>query len=92
MLAPAGQKIAFRKCKSDIFNQTNLAALNIEYGETLTTIHEEYELRFIMGELDLDKDWDNYVKTWLDAGGREMMAELQKAPLVSELLKGNIKY
>jgi len=92
MLAPAGQKIAFRKCKADIFNQTNLAAVNIEYGETLTTIHEEYELRFIMGELDLDKDWDNYVKTWLDAGGQEMMDELQKAPLVSGLLKGKMEY
>lgn len=35
--------------------------------------------KFIMGELDLDKDWDNFVSTYLNMGGEQVRTSLLNA-------------
>ncbi|MGO4936266.1 hypothetical protein ACTQ54_01270 [Fundicoccus sp. Sow4_H7] len=31
----------------------------------------------ITAVVDVEADWDNYVETWINNGGREIMAELE---------------
>ncbi len=89
---PKGDAIAMRKYKDDIFNETNLVEVNKRVGETLQTMTDEFETRAIIGEIDIEAEWDSYVQKWLNAGGREYLEELDKAPIVEELRKGNIVY
>ena len=42
----------------------------------LTTYYTNQTVKFIMGELDLDTDWDNYVSTYLSMGGEEVRTSL----------------
>ena len=59
------------------------------YGESLDTIRDEFFFAAVTGEIDIDAEWDNYVQTWMDAGGTEYMAELEKAPIVDDIRSGN---
>ncbi len=59
---------------------------NLErYGAQLTTIVDEFRMKAIVGEADIDKEWDNYVQNWLNNGGKEKLEELEKAKTVEEL-------
>ena len=90
LLQPAGQRISMRPYKWDFFNDTNLVEVNQRVGETLGTMFNEYFLRALTGEIDVDDTWDDYVERWHENGGDEVLAELAKAPIVSELRRGNI--
>ena len=87
-----GDAIAMRTYKQDVFNETGLVDVNKRYGETLQTMADEFETRAIIGEIDIDAEWDSYVKEWLAAGGHEYLTEVDKAPIIAELLKGNRVY
>lgn len=89
---PKGEAIAMRKYKTDIFNETDLVEVNRRYGETLQTMTDEFETLAITGEIDVEAEWDAYVRKWMESGGEEYLEELEKAPLVEELRKGNIIY
>ena len=41
------------------------------FGE-VDTYFRTSELAFIMGEKDIDAEWDNYVETYLSMGGEEI--------------------
>ena len=79
-----------RPYKWDFFNDTNLVEVNQRVGETLGTMFNEYFLRALTGEIDVDDTWDDYVERWHENGGDDVLAELAKAPIVSELRRGNI--
>ena len=34
--------------------------------------------KFIMGELDLSKDWDNFVSTYLNMGGEQVRTSAER--------------
>lgn len=43
----------------------------------------------ITGEIDIEAEWDNYVESYLDNGGTELIAEMEKAPRVEDLVGEN---
>jgi hypothetical protein len=92
LLTPKGDAIAMRTYKQDVFNETGYADLRIKYGETLDTMTNEFEARAVTGEIDIDAEWDNYVKNWLASGGHEILQAVDNAPIIEELLKGNRVY
>lgn len=92
MVEDKGLQYAVRPYKWDQFNETGLADVYFQYGEGLNSLMEEFFFKAITGAADLDSDWDNYVKQFMDNGGREYIAELEKAPIMNELIKGNKVY
>ena len=38
--------------------------------------------------IDIDAEWPGFVEQWLANGGQEVIDELQKAPLVADILSG----
>jgi len=87
-----GQDYAVRPYKWDQFNETGLYDVYAQYGAGLNSLLEEFFFKAITGAANLDADWDVYVKQFMENGGEEYIAELEKAPILSELLKGNFKY
>lgn len=85
------EKLAIRPYKSDLMNETDLRSLNERYREQLSTMSSEFFMKGIVGDIDIEKDWDNYVKTWRENGGDEIIAETDKAPLVSDLIEGKVE-
>ncbi|MBP1993408.1 ABC transporter substrate-binding protein [Paenibacillus eucommiae] len=73
--------------RNDMFSETKLADLSKQYDSGLETMRKEFMYKAITGEVDIDKEWDNYLKKLDSAGLEKIHVELNKAPLVSELLK-----
>ena len=92
LLADRGQQLTIRPHRNDFANETNLQQVNQDYGGALNTIRDEFYNNAIIGEVDIDAEWDAYVKKWLDSGGQKVMDELNKAPLVSGLREGEFQY
>ena len=87
-----GKTLAARTYKYDVLNTTDYADLNKQYGDTLATIENSFYFDVIMGKVDLDAAWDDYVATWRSNGGDKILAELEKAPIISAFLKGKLEY
>ena len=92
LLAPPGQRYAIRTHRYDILSETNLSQVLLDHGETLNTLTDEFFLQGILGQIDIDAEWDAYVRRWRNNGGSLLLAELAKAPLVSEARNGRIGY
>lgn len=82
----AVEKFAMRPVRHDMFNETKEKELKGRYGAALDTLVQEFRMNGITGRIDIEADWDEYVETWRSNGGDEILAELEKAPLVSDLL------
>ncbi|WP_262679823.1 ABC transporter substrate-binding protein [Paenibacillus sp. J5C2022] len=80
-----GRDIVYRPYRWDYFNQTKYEDLNTTYGAQLKTVTDEFLFKSITGEVDVDAAWDDYVTSWRGSGGDDMLAELEKAPKVSDL-------
>jgi ABC-type glycerol-3-phosphate transport system substrate-binding protein len=87
-----GQRLSIYYNKWDMFGETNLRDLYEQYGEGLNTMLNEFYIEAIIGDKNLDADWDAYAANWRKNGGNEVIAEMKKAPLVLSLKKGIIKY
>lgn len=48
----------------------------IQHYSELEKYYQENSIRFIMGELDLDNDWDQYKSNYLSMGGDTMRQSL----------------
>ena len=84
-----GKELQIRPYKYDYFSETDITEVERVYGESLNTIRDEFWIRSItQADADIDAEWDDYVQTWMGAGGTEYMAELEKAPVVEDLLAG----
>ena len=81
------EKMLIRPYKWDLLNETNIKEVDKRYKGQLDTIVAEFRMKAIVGEVDIDKEWDNYVENWMNNGGSELLAELEKAPKVSDLMK-----
>lgn len=46
---------------------------DLEYGESTENVYDEYVLKAIMGEVDIDATFENFQKQWLAAGGQEIL-------------------
>lgn len=85
------EKMAIRPYKYDLFQETKLKDLGDRYNAQLNTISSEFFMKGIVGDINIEKDWDSYVKNWKENGGEEIMKENEKAPLVSDLREGKVK-
>jgi putative aldouronate transport system substrate-binding protein len=81
------ENMLIRPYKWDLLNETKIKEVEKRYKGQLDTIVAEFRMKAIVGEVDVDKEWDNYVENWKNNGGNELLAELEKAPKVSDLMK-----
>ena len=92
LLGPRGKSFSYYPARWDELGTTNLSDINKKHGTDLKTIWEEFFYKAVAGTIDIDAEWNAYVKRWRSSGGDAYLAELSKAPLVSELQKGKIVY
>lgn len=85
------EKYLLRPYRYDLFGETKELELKANYGAQLDTIVAEFRINALTGKIDIDKEWDNYVKQYLASGGEEILKEQEKAPIVSDILSGKIK-
>ena len=86
---PYPMEIAVRDHREDIFNRTEYVKLWARYGGNLQTFREETWWRWVTdSSIDIDAEWPGFVEQWLANGGQEVIDELQKAPLVEDILSG----
>lgn len=78
--------------RQDIFGETKLGDVGKQYNAELDKIRNQFFVKAIIGDVNIDKEWDNYVKSLYDAGLQKIIDELAKAPLMDEFIKGNLKY
>ncbi|CAM4017775.1 ABC transporter substrate-binding protein [Paenibacillus alkaliterrae] len=83
------EKMLIRPHKWDLLNETNQIEISKRYSGQLNTIVDEFRMKAIVGEVDIDKEWDSYVENWMNNGGKETLGELEKAPVVSDLLSAD---
>lgn len=81
-------QFAIRPYKYDLFNETEEQEVRSVYGAQLDTLVQEFRMSAISGDIDIDAEWDDYVQRYLDNGGQQLLDELEKAPVVEELLSG----
>ncbi|WP_135553463.1 type 2 periplasmic-binding domain-containing protein [Paenibacillus cymbidii] len=56
---------------------------SIQSAEMLK-IMQEFQVKAITGQLDIDKEWDAYVDRWNKAGGKQLTEEVNKLPIIYE--------
>lgn len=72
--------------KKDLFNETQAAAIASEYSSDWSQIYNKYFQNVIMGKADVEADWDAYVAEMNAAHFDEYLAELNKCPVVEEVV------
>ena len=88
---PYPMEIAVRDHREDIFNRTEYVKLWARYGGNLQTFREETWWKWVTdSSIDIDAEWPGFVEQWLANGGQEVIDELQKAPLVENILNGTL--
>ena len=92
LFSPEHQALTIYPYRSDAFGETDLGTVNAKYNAALNTIYDEFFYSAIMGEIDIDKEWDAYVNKFMKSGGEQVMAELAKAPLTAALQQGRVEY
>lgn len=78
--------------REDVFAETDYTAVWTQFGGALDTIRDEFAWAAITTDMDIDAEWDGYVAKWMSSGGKEVLAELEKMPIVEELKEGNVVY
>ena len=72
--------------KNDINSVTEAKEISNEYRKDWETIYKAYFMGVIMGEKNLESDWDTYLKDLEGVEYGRYLEELDKAPTVEELL------
>ena len=89
---PYMMKIAVRDHREDIFNRTDYVKNWARYGGNLQAFREETWWTWVTdSSIDIDAEWPGFVEQWLANGGQEVIDELQKAPLVEDILSGALQ-
>lgn len=83
------KKYLWYPTRYDLLKVTKYDEYNKQSGNAINTLVNEFFFKAITGEVDIDKEWDKYIKQLKDAGYDKLEEELNKAPLFSEILKGN---
>ena len=88
----AGAEAAQPAYREDIFATTKYSEIWAQFYGALNTIRDEFAWRAITTDMDIDAEWDAYVAKWLKSGGKDILTEVEKMPIVNELRKGNVVY
>ena len=81
------QAQTFATARIDLFNDTDFSDIESRKGEVLQTMAYEFWSQAVTGEIDIDADWDEYVKRFMDAGGSELIAEVEKMDRWEDLFR-----
>ena len=76
----------------DFLNETNIITMRNRYDSALTTTALEYTAKFILGDLDIDEGWDDYLADLDRNGMSRYLEEYAKSPLVDAYLDGRLEY
>jgi hypothetical protein len=86
----------------DLFNDAEFAEIKSRVGASMSqfwrrgpgidTMVQEYYAKVLVGELDVDASWDDWVKRWSEAGGAELIEGYKLLPLLEPALRGEIVY
>ena len=57
-----GRELQTNSYWMDWLAETRVGELNRRYGDTLTTIEDEFLYKAILGQVDIEADWDAYVR------------------------------
>ncbi|MBP1990407.1 hypothetical protein [Paenibacillus eucommiae] len=83
----AYSKLAILPHRNDFLNQTKYREVSSEVSASIDTIVNEFQFNAIGGKLDIDKEWDSYLKKLNDAGEQKLLEELNKMPLTADYIK-----
>jgi hypothetical protein len=76
-------------------NRFDMTTIRTSY-DYLRSMFIEHTHKFYAGALEgsinIDAQWDDYVKEWLEWGGDDYIRMLEKFPITGEFLKGNLVY
>lgn len=72
--------------KLDIYGKTRAAEISGEYGTDWGNVRNAYFMAVVMGEKNVEGDWDAYIKELTDLHYGEYLEELEKAPTVEEII------
>ena len=81
------QAQTFATARIDLFNKTEFNDIMAKKGEVLQTMAYEFWSQAVTGEIDIDAEWDGYVKRFMDAGGSELIAEVEKMDRWEDLFR-----
>jgi len=56
----------------------NTKEVNAKYSPAVNTIANTFAVKAVMGTIDIDKEWDGYVKSIYDAGYDKIAADMEK--------------
>lgn len=76
----------------DFLNETDIVTMGKRYNSGLTSTVLEYTAEFILGDLDIDESWDDYLADLERNGMSRYLQEYGKAPLVDAYLDGRLEY
>ena len=64
----------------------NFLEIYDEYFNSLRVdITKTFFYRSIQKQINIDEEWDDYVETWLDNGGRELIRAYDKINMVKQI-------
>ena len=81
-----------RPYKWDLFTETDMKAIADRQGEGLNTLANEFFMRVVTGQVDLDAEWDAYVARWMAEGGEQVYEAMQNSIIIEALHEGRIEY
>ena len=70
----------------DLYTETDMATISNEYSADWGNVRDSYFMGVIMGEKDLEGDWDAYIAELNDYHFDEYLAEMNKAPKLADLI------
>jgi len=70
----------------DLYSETDMAKISNEYSSDWGNVRNNYFMGVIMGEKNLDSDWDAYIAELNDYHFDEYLEEMNKAPKLADLM------
>jgi hypothetical protein len=71
----------------DLFYEKEFNRLREEHSWDLEAHRYRFFWDVINGLIDVDAEWDDYVKGWKNRGGEELMEAIEKLPIAEEVLR-----
>ena len=74
--------------KEDIANETDFAAIKTEVNTDIEAYVKNYIAQSVLGQIDVDATWNDYLEELDRLGYNEMMSELDKVEPLEDMIAG----
>ena len=74
--------------KEDIANETDFAAIKTEVNTDIEAYVKNYIAQAVLGQIDVDATWNDYLEELDRLGYNEMMSELDKVEPLEDMIAG----